>query len=160
MFPATSYSPTLVSRAVPSALQGLTAEFGMGSGVSPTLQPPEEIFGNWANSFTRIMLDKAIRLISTTRLNALLHLHLQPINVVVFNEPYYLKGQGNLILGLVSRLYAFSAYPFRIQLPSTAPDGTTGTPEIRPLRSSRTRSRSLQISYAHSGQRPNCLTTF
>ena len=37
MFPATSYSPTLVSRAVPSALKGLTAEFGMGSGVSPTL---------------------------------------------------------------------------------------------------------------------------
>jgi len=37
MFPATSYSPTLVSRAVPLALKGLTTEFGMGSGVSPTL---------------------------------------------------------------------------------------------------------------------------
>jgi hypothetical protein len=48
MFPATSYSPTLVSRAVPSALKGLTAEFEMGSGVSPTLKSPEKIFGNWA----------------------------------------------------------------------------------------------------------------
>ena len=48
MFPATSYSPTLVSRAVPSALKGLTTEFEMGSGVSPTLKSPEKIFGNWA----------------------------------------------------------------------------------------------------------------
>ena len=45
MFPATSYSPTLVSRAVPSALWALTSEFGMGSGVTPTLLPPEKNFG-------------------------------------------------------------------------------------------------------------------
>ena len=45
MFPAMSYSPTLVSRAVPLALWGLTAEFGMGSGVSPTLLSPEKTFG-------------------------------------------------------------------------------------------------------------------
>ena len=36
-FPATTYSPTLVSRVVPLALQGLTAEFEMGSGVTPVL---------------------------------------------------------------------------------------------------------------------------
>ena len=30
-----------VSRAVPSALKGLTAVFGMGTGVSPSLEPPE-----------------------------------------------------------------------------------------------------------------------
>jgi hypothetical protein len=30
-----------VSRAVPSALKGLTAGFGMGPGVSPSLWPPE-----------------------------------------------------------------------------------------------------------------------
>ena len=36
-FPATTYSPALVTRAVPLALQGLTAEFEMGSGVTPVL---------------------------------------------------------------------------------------------------------------------------
>jgi len=40
-------------------------------------------------------------------------------------------------LGKVSRLYAFSAYPDRISLPSYATGVTTGTQEIRPLRSSR-----------------------
>ncbi len=30
-----------VTRAVPSALRGLTAEFGMGSGVTPSLWSPE-----------------------------------------------------------------------------------------------------------------------
>ena len=35
--PATSYSSTLVSRAVPSAQQSLTSEFGMGSGGSSAL---------------------------------------------------------------------------------------------------------------------------
>ena len=35
--------PTLPygNRIVPSALEGLTAEFGMGSGVTPPLSPPE-----------------------------------------------------------------------------------------------------------------------
>ena len=58
---------------------------------------------------------------------------------------------GNLILRLVSRLDAFSAYPFRMWLPSYAPGGTTGTPVIRPSRSSRTRDRSSQISCACDG---------
>ena len=40
-------------------------------------------------------IDKAIRLISTTQLNTLLHLHLWPINVVVYNEPYYHKDREN-----------------------------------------------------------------
>ena len=41
-FPATTYSPTHVTQAVPSALRGLTAVFGMGTGVSPSPQPPEK----------------------------------------------------------------------------------------------------------------------
>lgn len=45
MFPATSYSPTLVSRAVPSAQWNLTSEFEMGSGVASTLLSPEKTFG-------------------------------------------------------------------------------------------------------------------
>src|SRR5215207_7413477 len=41
-FPAATYSPTHWARAVPSALRGLTAVFGMGTGVSPSPQPPEK----------------------------------------------------------------------------------------------------------------------
>ena len=41
MFPATTYSPALVSRAVPSARAGLTSEFGMGSGVTSMPLSPE-----------------------------------------------------------------------------------------------------------------------
>ena len=39
-YPAMTYSPTLYW-AVPSALKDLTSVFGMGTGVSPSLSPPE-----------------------------------------------------------------------------------------------------------------------
>lgn len=39
---AAPYSPTLL-RAVPSAMRGLTSEFGMGSGVPPSPLPPSKI---------------------------------------------------------------------------------------------------------------------
>ena len=39
---AATYSPTLLC-AVPSAMKGLTSEFGMGSGISPSLLPPSKI---------------------------------------------------------------------------------------------------------------------
>ena len=39
----------------------------------------------------------------------------------------------------------------RLGYPAYAPGGTTGTPEVGTLRSSRTKSVSSQISYAHSG---------
>ena len=70
-------------------------------------------------------------------------------------QPRHLRGafsalrRGYLILGLASRLDAFSAYPFRTWLPSHAAGATTGAPEVRPLRSSRTKSSFPQISYAH-----------
>ena len=49
------------------------------------------------------------RAISTSRLNTLLCLHRWPINEVVFFGPYS-KWMGDLILGGVSRLDAFSVY--------------------------------------------------
>ncbi len=58
-------------------------------------------------------------------------------------------GKGNLILKRASRLDAFSVYHNRTQLPSYAPGGTTGAPEVRPSRSSRTKDSPSQISYAH-----------
>ena len=52
--------------------------------------------------------NQAYRAISTSQLNALLHLHLWPIDVVVFHGP-----QGDLVLKGASRLDAFSGYPVR-----------------------------------------------
>ena len=51
--------------------------------------------------------DQAYRAISTAKLNASLHLHTRPINVVVYHD-----SQRDLVLRRVSRLDAFSVYPF------------------------------------------------
>ena len=90
------------------------------------------------------------RPISNSQLNVLLHLHLCPIYLVVFKGSYYLR-MGYLILRGASRLDAFSVYPFQTWLPGHAPGGTTGTPEVRPSRSSRTKDSSSQISSACAG---------
>ena len=52
--------------------------------------------------------NQAYRAISTGQLNALLRLHLRPIDVVVFHGP-----RGYLVLRGASRLDAFSGYPVR-----------------------------------------------
>ena len=51
--------------------------------------------------------NQADRAISTAKLNASLHLHMRPINVVVYHD-----SQRDLVLRRVSRLDAFSVYPF------------------------------------------------
>ena len=71
-----------------------------------------------------------------------------------------LEAPGVFISGAASHLDAFSGYPRRPSLPGAAPGGTAGTRAGRPTRSSRTRVRTPQHSNAHSGYRPNCLTTF
>ncbi|EDM52436.1 hypothetical protein EUBVEN_00323 [Eubacterium ventriosum ATCC 27560] len=58
---------------------------------------------------------------------------------------------GYLILRGASRLDAFSVYPFPTWLPCHALGSATGTPEVSPSRSSRTKDSSSQISYAHAG---------
>ncbi len=91
------------------------------------------------------------RPISTGRLNTLPCVHLRPINLVVCEGPYLVDPVGNLILERASHLDAFSAYLFRTWLTSRAAGATTGTPEVRPSRSSRTGDSSPQVSYAHDG---------
>ena len=59
-------------------------------------------------SFALTGSNQAYRAISTGQLNALLRLHLRPIDVVVFHG-----SQGYLVLRGASRLDAFSGYPFR-----------------------------------------------
>ncbi|GEM_PF-4950390 len=89
--------------------------------------------------------------ISTAQLNTLLCLHTLPIKQVVYLRSYLVKPVGDLILRWASHLDAFSVYPIRTWLPSTAAGATTDTPEVRPSQSSRTRESSSQISIAHNG---------
>jgi len=81
----------------------------------------------------------------------LLRLHVPPIQQVVYLRPYPVYPVGDLILGRVSHLDAFSGYLCQTWLPSDAPGGTTGTPAVCPPRPSRTGGSSPQVPYAHSG---------
>ena len=89
------------------------------------------------------------RSISIAQLNTLLHLHLRPIKLVVYERPYSFEMMGYLILRCTSRLDAFSVYYIRTRLPGYALGRTTDAPEVRPTRSSRTKVSSSQISNAH-----------
>ena len=88
--------------------------------------------------------------VRTGRLRRSPAVHSRPIDLVVFQEPSAPCVPGNLVLKRASRLDAFSVYPFPTWLPSGAPSGTTGTPEVGPPQSSRTRGDPSQVSYAHS----------
>ena len=90
------------------------------------------------------------RPISSSQLHALRHFHPCPINLVVFKGSYFFR-MGYLILRGASRLDAFSVYPVPTWLPGHALGSATGTPEVSPSRSSRTKDSSSQISYAHAG---------
>src|SRR5919107_1965716 len=102
-----------VSPAVPSALAGLTSLFGMGRGVAPPPSSPflkKGVFGCKDRAPDLWKLHSATkplspRLISTTRLKTSLHLHLWPINLVVYQESYSLKGDG--------RPYLEASFPLR-----------------------------------------------
>ena len=104
------------------------------------------------NEQTKYLLNRSSsspRSISIAQLNTLLHLHLRPINLVVYERPYSFEMMGYLILRCTSRLDAFSVYYIRTRLPGYALGRTTDAPEVRPTWSSRTRVSSSQISFAH-----------
>ena len=153
------------SPAVPSALKGLTSGFGMGPGVSLSLWPPkrygvacprrgvpvspEPHSGREIASRSECKLSP--RPISTGQLHALRRFHFRPINPVVYWGPYQVNPVGAIILRRASRLDAFSGYPFQTWPTSRALGRTTGTPEVCPSRSSRTRDSPSQGSCARSG---------
>ena len=85
--------------------------------------------------------DRAIR---TGWLSRLPCVHLRPIDVVVYHG-----SRRDLVWRWVSRLDAFSGYPVRTWLPGCAAGATTGPPEVRPPRSSRTEGGSAQVSNTH-----------
>ena len=157
-----TYSPTLYW-AVPSALRDLTSVFGMGTGVSPSLSPPETVIRMvfekynyiWIILFYHVRKElikrkygQASRPISIGKLRLLPTLHLRPINLVFSKGALGACATGDLILRWASHLDAFSGYPIRTQLPSDTTGVITGSPEVRPSRSSRTRDRFSQISCA------------
>ena len=88
--------------------------------------------------------NELVRAIRTGQLHVLPRLHIRPIDVVVDHG-----SRRDLVLRRVSRLDAFSGYPIRTWLPGGAAGATTGPPEVRPPRSSRTKGRSSQNSYSH-----------
>ncbi len=166
-----------VSSQVPSALKGLTAVFGMGTGGSPSPLPPE-VFEGFASDFhpTPRTLKTAQRkfftsmyrqlpsrsffvsVIENQTLDRLVSPSSMPYDTSTGDlSPSSLLGVshacalGHFFLRLASRLDAFSVYPSRTSLPCYAVGTTTVAPVVRPLRSSRTRSSSSHVSYAHDG---------
>jgi hypothetical protein len=135
--------------------------FGMGTGVTPPLWPPKPCqSGRRATArqlpeisiaSTNVIVNPSPRPISTGRLHTLPCFHLRPINVMVYHGPYQVDPVGNLILERASHLDAFSAYPFRRSLTSSALGRTTGAQELRPSRSSRTRDSLPQVPYGCGG---------
>ena len=95
------------SRAVPSALRGLTSVFGMGTGVTLSTKPPENLKERSLKGFENrivkfegskprkhlLLVSKfygqALGLISTGQLNVLPRFHTQPINLVVYKVSHW-----------------------------------------------------------------------
>ena len=143
-------------RAVSSSRRGLTSLFGMGRGAPPrhsrhsclngldgrakagtrTTRRTAPPSGRRAEAFGQL-----VPLGSTCR-------HAPTCGLSTWSSTTALKG--GLISGRVSRLDAFSAYLLRTRLPGRAPGGATGTPLVRPTRSSRTKVSPPQASDARN----------
>ena len=120
IYPGSDLLSHAVTSAVPSALEGLTTVFGMGTGVAPPALPPGQVFDNQDDPRgSEAKLDDEKTVVKP-------HGRLVPVS----STPYgaYTPGLstssstralqracalGGLILERVSRLDAFSAYPCR-----------------------------------------------
>ena len=150
--------PTLPGRIHPSTIGAdrLNYRVRNGNGCGPvaiateTYKPKHQPVPH-KNSIANTSVAPSPRPISTGRLHTLPCLHLRPINVIVSHRPYLVNPVRNLILKRASHLDAFSAYPFRRSLTSHALGRTTGTRELRPSRSSRTRDSFSQVPSGYRG---------
>ena len=82
--PAITYFPMGASPIVSSALPRFTSLFGMGRGGATASNHRNKIFNMIESSYAHTSFFTGVRSISTPRLNTLLCLHLEPINLVVF----------------------------------------------------------------------------
>ena len=140
----------LTSLRSPSACSFLRVPFVPSKPHTGMLSSILEIFFGLSTWLDIRFLDQALDL-----------LVLATFHITAFTAPTYqpcrLQGvllafaMGYLFLRGASRLDAFSVYPVRTSLPCYAVGTTTVAPEVRPLRSSRTRSSSSHVSYAHDG---------
>ena len=99
-------SSRAVSSRVLSALQSLTSVFGMGTGGPSALKTPTDSGICTLKTEQRGRMSKAnacksncrssSRVISTDQLNMLPCLHLRPINVIVYDDPYSKEGRSYL----------------------------------------------------------------
>jgi hypothetical protein len=117
-----------VSRAVPSALKGLTSGFGMGPGVSPSQKSPQSLCfvingcrlfsGNRTGTRTSLLFaqsccEQVARPISTGQLHTLRCFHFRPINPVFCWGPYppYGGGSPHLEAGFPLRCFQRLSFP-------------------------------------------------
>ena len=163
-------SSRAVTSQVLSARRSLTSVFGMGTGGTFSPLSPETCWIRFVSYPQNLILEcgglrcflvqsnlTCIRILD----QALDRLVLTTSRITAFTastyQPCRLQGvllayaMGYLFLRGASRLDAFSVYPVRTSLPCYAVGTTTVAPEVRPLRSSRTRSSSSHVSYAHDG---------
>ena len=159
--------PTLPGRLHPSTIGagGLNFRVRNGNGCDPTAiatetfsvlvneAAPQELHSEHEHPIRHRVHDvePSPRPISTGQLNMSPCVHFRPINVVFCHGPYPVIPVGDLILEQASHLDAFSGYPFRRSLTSHALGRTTGTRELRPSRSSRTRDSLPQITFGYRG---------
>ena len=119
-----------VSSQLSSAQVSLTSVFGMGTGGSspsstPAIPDLRQLLFLRRHIPSKLNIEllqqmkyqskmgSSPRPISTRLLNDSRHLHIVPINLVVFKGSYLIISVGYLILRPASRLDAFSVYPIR-----------------------------------------------
>ena len=139
-------------RAVSSSRRGLTSLFGMGRGAPPrhcrhVSLRALGLGGRGKPTHERVPPHRAEALGPLVPLGSTCR-HAHTCGLSTSSSTTAL--QGGLISGPASRLDAFSAYPIRTRLPGRAPGGATGTPLVRPSRSSRTKDRAPQASDARN----------
>src|SRR5205085_10364994 len=110
---------------------------------------PSRAFKTTQCQCTDIKYPSSPRPISTGLLRMSPSFQIRPINLVIFQGSYSLKGMGELISRSASHLDAFSGYPIRTYLTCGALGRPADTPEVRSSRSSRTRDESSQLSTSH-----------
>ena len=103
-----------VARQVSSALRSLTAVFEMGTGVPSPLLSPDFSLENYSSLHVPFSRNhwSSFRPISIGQLNTLLHLHLRPINVVVFHGSYHYWRRSCLVGGFALRCFQRLSRPY------------------------------------------------
>jgi hypothetical protein len=105
-----------VSRAVPSALKGLTSGFGMGPGVSPSLRPPERLCSTPTRGGVEVPeRDRSIQLYR----HLIIPPHPAPVSGVVCGSPaapHFFGRGGGVAVGWEPHRDASNSSSFRLKV--------------------------------------------